>query len=198
MELFLSHIEARCGVRSASEWWLTDPGSFLHAARPSARGSHTWPGVVLTPAACKGKSTELHVEILQGPHHVSSARVCWRKLGDCSELKRDRAISSECTWGPERGGITQQALALGIGEIGLLLGLEWAWAIYTVRAQLSRQLYFDYLSCSLPDYEIEDNNTHLKKWFRYKRQAWHIIYSNKALINLPSLLVWTEHMFQAS
>lgn len=180
-------------------WVVTHRPRLLSSCRPalSTRLPHmTWR--CAHSSRLQGEEHGTHVEILQGPHHVSSARVCWRKLGDCSELKRDRDISSECTWGPERGGITQQALALGIGEIGLLLGLEWAWAIYTVRAQLSQQLYFDYLSCSLPDYEIEDNNTHLKKWFRYKRQAWHIIYSNKALINLPSLLVWTEHMFQAS
>lgn len=182
---------------SASRWGLTDPGSFLHATGLFNTWPHRWPGIVSTPAACKGKGMELHVEILQGPHHISSlAFVGWSYQMIAVNWRETGTISSACTQDREGVVILQQALAFTFGGIAV----SWPRMSmgYIQSAQLSWQLYFDYLSYNLPDSEIEDNNTHLKKWFRYKRQAGHIIYSNKALINLPSLLVWTEHMFQAS
>lgn len=58
--------------------------------------------------------------------------------------------------------ILQQALAFTFGGIAV----SWPRMSmgYIQSAQLSWQLYFDYLSYNLPDSEIEDNNnTHLKK-----------------------------------
>lgn len=197
-ELFLSHIKAQGGVLGL----------------PLGGDSQTQAPFFMPPASStRGPTDDLALCPLQLLARGRAWNCMWRFCRNHVTSVRSHLLAEVIRWSQwveERQGpsprralrtgkrvvILQQALAFRFGGIAVSwLRMSMG---YIQSAQLSWQLYFDYLSCNLPDSEIEDNNTHLKKWFRYKRQAGHIIYSNKALINLLSLLVWTERMFQAS